>query len=290
MTGRGIFLRRCPVEATGPVAGGEKPVISAAGAGLVVEDVVGEPGDHSPKTSDLDAALDRWLAQAGRVRDATVFEEAAHWVAGWIQGLPVAGTSLSVVPDGFSWGRVSGAAASPAEFACYRSRVFAGLPLPADRQWLLEASVVVNFAGPLAAERARRERLAAPAPAPPASGSVQDRRETVDQLDVEDAARARGERPYRSDTDQVDALTEAATTSPGEARLYAGLLFHRAERLVESPAFWLATCQVAAALDQAGELSGADAAEVAEQALTPPPLPDCPAYEYDADTKQLRRL
>ena len=231
--------------------------------------VDGEPGNHSPETP-----RSRWLRRAERERDITAFEEAGHFVGGWLTGLDVEDSAVTVVPDDLAWGRVTwgGTWLSDGELAEVKYQaLLGGFDVSADTRRKLEAVVVSLFTGQLAALRALQEGEVASPPRPHVSGSFDARQELLDSIELRAAA---GETGVSDDVSQVKRLTEAVSASPAEAWSYGSWLFHRAETMVRSRPFWLATCAIAERLLAQPILTGQECLALAGEALQPQPLPD----------------
>ena len=236
------------------------------------EHVADKPGN--PLVRDGSAPLQRWLARANRQRDLTAFEEAGHWVGGWLAGLNMEGSSATIVPDGIAWGSVS---FDGAEFETVgpEPSLLGGFDTHPHVRFRLESTIVMTFTGPLAADRAGKEGLASPPPPPHPRTSFERRQEQMDSMEVGRLAAAAGVPGGVSDDRQVERLLADSTASPAEAWSYGSWLFHRAETMVRSRPFWLATCAIAEQLLKRETLNGEECIALAEETLQPKPLPDC---------------
>ncbi len=274
-----------PGRGTGPVVGGEKPVISAAGAGLVVEGVVGEPGDHSPETSsDLDAALARRRARALAELKMTATHEAGHIVAAYLLGRDVAsGDGATVTPSLVFYGQAdTGHGVTSDDLVSAYLHAADGEPVPAELRARIEADVIVYLAGPVAtAVAVDLGLLADPPPLPRPVVAQQER----DQVLVTRHADATGETRTPSDFQGARTILEAASATMREADTWHAFLHARTENLVRTRRFQRASAALAAQLETRGTIDGAGCVELLQAAL---PLPDAAPKQTREEQKMAR--
>jgi hypothetical protein len=239
-----------------------------------------------------DAVVARHYAAAARARARIGYHEAAHFTAAWFAGFDMADCRVSVQPSLRALGVIEGGGANltDAELADAQAAALNGVPVALATRITVEAEVFVLFAGQLGAERAERDGLVPPSDPLPEKNSFKDREATLDGFTLEELADKAGEPPVRNDSAQVDDLLLKVSATKSEAEQYSRWLFARALWTVNTEWFWGPCRAVAEALLKADELSGADCVAIAEQAVKPPPLPDCPAYEFDPKTETVRRL
>ena len=234
-----------------------------------------EPGLRSAEAPLVArAAYQRWLARAEQQRDLSAFEESGHWVGGWLVGLDLTGTTVTIVPDGRCWRSVTFDDPAAMDQVRPTPSLLGGFDTDLHDRFRFEATVVVLFTGPLAAGRALQEGMAEPPPAPPPRNSFERRQEQMDAMTVERLAADAGVVGGIADGRKVERLLANSCASPSEAWSYGSWLFARAETMVRSRTFWLPCCAIAEQLLVQGSLTGERCIELAERALRPSTMPE----------------
>lgn len=248
--------------------------VEGAANGSLRQEHTDEPCRRESVTLVGGSAYKRWLERANRQRDLTAYEEAGHWVGGWLAGFDMSGSSVTIVPDGACWGCVSFDEAPELMTVGPAPSLLGGFDSHPHDRFRLEATVVMLFTGPLAAGRALLEGHASAPPPPHPHTSFERRQEQMNSIEVGKRAAAAGVVGGVSDQHSVERLLEESTASPAEAETYGLWLWARAETMVRSRTFWRPCRAIAEQLLLQETLTCEECVELADDALRPEPLPE----------------